>query len=403
MPPLMATSTRSLLSWSLYDFANTIFSAIVLTVYFPLYFTQLSGANWLLGFAATSSMIAAGLVTPLLGALSDQTGKTKAYLIRCTLLCLFFLIPIAFLKNWGAVMAAFIFSCFFYNSALVFYNSLLPVVADEKKQGFASGLGTGLGYLGVIFALPIAHAVEKQFGTPSVFLLAAFLFAFFCIPLVLWVPERRVDAPVPFRPELWKSEWKKIQTLISQLPDRPVLMCFLCGNFFVVDALNAMILWFSVYAKEVFHPTQGQIIQLLMGVNASAFVAGIASGWLTDKLGAMKTYVFAALFLGVSLVVLASIQSYTTFFWVSMTGGAFCLAATWTCSRKALIELAPPEKIGEYFGVLGLITKISVLGNLIFGLVADGAGFRTALLVLVFPALVGFGFLAGAWRLKSRH
>src|SRR5689334_21929549 len=82
--------SRTLFSWALYDFANTIFSAVVLTSYFPLYLTSLAGSNWLLGAATTGSMILAGLVVPFAGALSDRTGKTKKYLWRTTLACIVF-------------------------------------------------------------------------------------------------------------------------------------------------------------------------------------------------------------------------------------------------------------------------------------------------------------------------
>ena len=78
---MVKPTRRSLLSWASYDFANTIFSAIVLTSYFPLYLTELAGKNIYLGAASSLSMILAGLIVPFLGALSDQTGKTKVYLI----------------------------------------------------------------------------------------------------------------------------------------------------------------------------------------------------------------------------------------------------------------------------------------------------------------------------------
>jgi MFS transporter, UMF1 family len=84
-------NSKSLAGWSLYDFANTIFSAVVLTAYFPLYLTELAGKNWFLGAATTGSMILAGLFTPFFGALSDQTGRTKQYLVLTTLVTIFLL------------------------------------------------------------------------------------------------------------------------------------------------------------------------------------------------------------------------------------------------------------------------------------------------------------------------
>ncbi|MBI3313755.1 MAG: MFS transporter [Candidatus Omnitrophica bacterium] len=393
---------RTILSWAFYDFANTIFSAVVLTVYFPLYFTKLAGANWALGTATTLSMLLAGAVIPLLGALCDQTGKTKNYLIKATLAAILLLFPLSFFKNPAALFFLFLGACFFYHSALVFYNSLLPVVAEEKKQGFVSGLGTGLGYLGVVAALPIAHAVEKVFGTPLVFSAAALLFLLFSLPLFFFVPERKVPSPTAFRVSLWKSEWQKIIATIRRLPQKMDLLLFLGGNFFVVDALNSTIFWFSVYTREVFGPPQGTLIQLMMALNAAAFLGGILAGFLTDRWGAMKTLLLAAASLALTLAALAMIQSFALFVTVSLTGGAFAIAGIWTSGRKVLIEKVPRENLGEYFGLYGLTTKVSVIGSFIFSVAADLAGFRPALWLLVFPAVAGFILLLISQSLQKK-
>ncbi|MBI3307735.1 MAG: MFS transporter, partial [Candidatus Omnitrophica bacterium] len=253
-----------------------------------------------------------------------------------------------------------------------------------------SGLGTGLGYLGVLVALPIAHWVEKRFGTPAVFSAAGILFLVFSLPAFFLVPERKIESPIFFRWSLWKSEWQKIIQTIRCLSARMDLLLFLGGNFFVVDALNSTIFWFSVYAREVFHPTQGTLIYLMMALNASAFLAGILAGFLTDRWGAMKTMLLSAAVLSVTLAILAMVQNFKIFIAVSLIGGAFAIAGIWTAGRKVLIEKAPAQNVGEYFGLYGLTTKISVIGSLVFSIAADLAGFRTALWLLVFPALTGW-------------
>ncbi len=391
--PERGGESKVLFSWAFYDFANTIFSAVVLTSYFPLYLTSLAGSNWLLGAATTGSMILAGLVVPFAGALSDRTGKTKKYLWRTTLACIVFFALLSATRKIGLLIFFFTAACFFYHASLVFYNSLLPTAARPEKRGFASGLGTGLGYLGVVVSLPLAHLVDRHFGTQPVFFAASLLFLVFSLPLFFFVPERSVSDPVPFRFELWAVEWKKVMALLTELPGRPDLLLFFAGNFFVVDALNSMIFWFSVYAREVYHPAQQRLILLLIGVNAAAFLWGILAGVATDRWGAMKTFIFSGLLLAASLALLAVSPDFRTFVLVSVTGGSFALAGVWTAGRKALLDLAPAEKTGEYFGLYGLTTKISVIGNFVFSVVADVSGFRPALWVLVFPAAVGALFL----------
>jgi len=385
--------TKILFSWALYDFANTIFSAVVLTAYFPVYLTSLAGANWYLGAAAASSMILAAGAVPLLGALSDQTGKTKRYLIRTTLAAVIFQAALGLTQHVPLLLCSFLLACFFFHASLVFYNSLLPVAAAPQKQGWASGLGTGLGYLGVVCSLPIAHLVDLRFGRAAVFTFSAALFLLFSLPLFFFVPERRVREPVRFRWRLWKFEWGKIRKTLKGLSARPALFLFLAGNFFTVDALNAAILWLAVYAREVFHPGQAAIIKLLMAVNACAFCAGILHGFLTDRVGARRMILGSASVLALTLVILALAPGFNLFGWAGTLGGGLAAAGIWTAGRKALVELAEADRVGEYFGLYGLTTKISVIGSLAFSVTSDLAGFRPALWVLVFPASAGCMFL----------
>lgn len=384
---------RVLLAWALYDFANTIFSAAVMTAYFPLYLTETGGANWYLGLATTGAMILAGLAVPLLGALSDRTGRTKRYLVRTTLACIAFLIPLSFFKSPLVLIFFFVLTCFFFHASLVFYNALLPVVARPGRQGMASGIGVGLGYLGVVAALPFAHFIDVTFGRPAVFTFAAFIFLVFSLPLFFFVPERTVPKPVPFRWGLAAGEWDKIKRILRGLPEKPALLLFLAGNFFAVDTLNAVIFWFAVYIRGVFAPGQGTLIAVMIAVNFAAFLWGFVTGWLTDRFGSQKTLILAAAALALTVLALVMAKSFPVFVTAGLLGGGFAIAGIWTAGRKVLIELAPAEDLGGYFGLYGLTTKISVIASGAFSILADLAGFNRALAFLLFPASMGFLFL----------
>lgn len=398
MNPILSEPKR-LFSWAFYDFANTIFSAIVLTSYFPLYVTTLSKQNVHFGIAATVSMLLAGIAMPFIGALSDQTGRTKRYLLVTTCITVFLFFSFSLTTHIFTLLLIFMSACFFYHSSLVFYNALLPCATPPKNQGFASGLGTGLGYLGVVCVLPLAHAADQQWGKPSVFAISAILFMIAAIPLFLNVPERKVPDPQPFRWSLWHAEWQRIMKLVRILPRHPALFLFLGGNFFLSDALNSMIFWFMVYAREVFNPSAVQLVFLLGSVNAAAFLWGLLSGYLTDKVGALQMLAGASFILTLTLVILSKASSYSAFFFFAVTGGAFSIAATWTAGRKAVLEFAPAEASGTFFGVYGLTTKVSVLGILFFSIIADLSGFRSALWLLTFPALIASISLAASCKL----
>lgn len=380
---------RRLYSWACYDFANTIFSAIVLTFYFPLYLTHLAGRNLQLGVATTGAMVLAGLIVPWLGALSDRTGKTKFYLVITTLACVSCTGLLSILDSPLLLICDFLAACLFFHASLVFYNALLPVVAEKGKEGYASGIGTGLGYLGVLFSIPIAHLVDSVMGRQWVFLCASILFLIFSLPLFFWVPEREVRNPVPASWATFFNSWKEVSKTVASLGQKPVLLLFLLGNFFIVDAVNSIIFWLIVYITRVFHPPQSQIIAIFLALNFSAFVFGLAAGKLTDRAGSHRTLFCAALGLFLTIVGLGFAKNLWSFAAVSLVGGGFGFAGIWTAGRKRVLELVPPEEVGEYFGLYNLTTKVSVVGSLVFSILADRFGFQAALLSLVLPSGLG--------------
>ena len=392
---------RVVLSWAFYDFANTIFSAVVLTYYFPLYLTSLTQRNVSLGLTTTSAMVLAGLVVPWLGALSDRTGKTKAYLLRTTLLCIAFTFGLSLFVSIPMLIVSFLLACFFYHSSLVFYNSLLPVIAEPRKQGWVSGIGTGLGYLGILFALPIAYGVDLVLGRRFVFSVAGILFLLFALPLFFWVPERKVERPLSFSFSLIGEEWKKVFRTLGSLGKNPPLLFFFIGNFFVVDAMNTMIFWLVIYMAKVFNPPQNYLLITYLTFNFTAFLFGFVAGKLTDRWNAHKVLLLAALSLFVTVVLLVLMKSFWAFVILSLTGGSFGFSAAWTAGRKRVIEWSPGGEVGEYFGLYNLTTKISVVGSLIFSILADRFGFRPALLSLAFPSGLGIIFLWLSGRNRS--
>lgn len=373
---------QSLYSWAFYDFANTIFSAVVLTFYFPLYLTDLTQKNVHLGISTTGAMILAGVAVPWLGVLSDRTGKTKFYLIWTTLLCVFFTFCLSLGRTVGSLMIFFLLACFFFHASLVFYNALLPAVAEPKNQGWVSGLGTGLGYLGVLFSVPLAHGIDTVFGRRFVFAGAGFLFLLFSLPLFLWVPERET-----------KKIPASVLAVAKSIFKNPALRLFLLGNFLVVEAMNAVIFWLVVYMARVFHPPQPILIVIFLGINFSAFLFGFVTGILTDRRSAQETLLVSAVCLFSAFLILPLIQNLWVFAGVSMIGGGFGFAGMWTAGRKRLLEFAPEDQAGEYFGFYNLTTKISVVWSLLFSLLADRLGFQIALLSLAIPSGLGFVLL----------
>lgn len=142
-------------------------------------------------------------------------------------------------------------------------------------------------------------------------------------------------------------------------------------------------------ATNAFMLATGLILNLL------AFVFGLALGVAADRVPALSVLRVSGVALALALVCGAGTVglSGTAFVLTLVVFGALGLAGIWTAGRKVVIQLAPRERRGEYFGLYGMTTKLSVVGCITFTLVHDHLGIRAALLVQLAPVLIGIALL----------
>jgi UMF1 family MFS transporter len=273
-------------------------------------------------------------------------------------------------------------------------------VAPPNRQGLISGIGTGLGYLGVALSLPLAHWIDQNFGRPWVFSAAAVLFLAAAIPLFLFVPERRVSFSERLSWTHIKAECYKLGRAVRELPRSRNTFYFLLANLCVLDALNAFILWLSVYiTKELLVP-QAQFIRIMLALNISAFLFGILMGKATDVIGSRRTFLISIIALFIAVFVAGTTRNLFLFKVTLLTLGAMAASGIWTAGRKLLIELAPPEEIGKFFGLYGFTTKISAFGSSAFSILADLFNYRAAVLSQLITVILGLIFFL---QLRSKN
>lgn len=416
--PAAGATTRAA-SWVLYDLANTIYAAAVTYLFTP-YFTDRFGgtldARTSLGAVTTASMLLAGLLSPLLGALADRTGCARTYLWLGTLA------NVAMMLTWGrggsagTLLLGLFVANVAYQSALTFYNALLPSVAAPGREGWLSGIGTGVGYFGNIVVLgslllvPPASFAEA----PAYLAFGGAAFLLFALPCLLLVRDTRAIVPGPLAPAL-RASWRGLGRTLRELPRHRTLCWFLLGNFCVVDVMNTAIQFFGDYVKEAFAepfargtlrwfglefgPQAGSMVEFLVVLglvfSALAFLSGLLVARWTDR-HPLAVLRLAALALGVALAGGAWFGGgdTTAFTATLVAGGAFGMAGVWTAGRKLLLLLAPRDRIGEFFGLYGITVKVSVVGSVLYGVIADHTGSRTALLAQCVPLLLGIGCLA---------
>ncbi|KAA3633710.1 MAG: MFS transporter, partial [Calditrichaeota bacterium] len=141
---------KDVISWSLYDFANTIFSMNIVSLYLKRYIVEdLGKDDRYFDIPYALSMLVAALLLPAFGAVSDHSTKKKFFLFLFTVTCcislgLMALVPTSMMV---LLLVLFIISNFSYEAGQPFYNSLLYSVADGKDARFVSGVGVAFGYI----------------------------------------------------------------------------------------------------------------------------------------------------------------------------------------------------------------------------------------------------------------
>ena len=402
---------KKAVSWAFYDFANTIYSAIIVSFAIALHVKEFTGVEKWTFIASSSSMLVSGLFVPFAGEMADRTGSAKRYLVIFTLLCCACCAAISWAFWAPLILLLYFCANFFYNSSLAVYDSLLPVVAPRKKFGLISGLGVGLGYAGIAVAMPLAILLlnyYQQFDPAHElrfhFLLTAVLYLLFSVPLFLFVPERETTKPrLPLR-QVLRFVWKRTMVTIRGLPRHKNVLYFMLGNFLCVDAFNATIFAYAPYVENVLGMDRQEIMIWMVVFGVVALVMGVIGGRLSDYFGSRPTLLSAAASAGLAIVICSLVTRKYVFLPVFIVMGGYGLSTIWVAGRKLLLTLAPPGQVGKYFGLYNVGHKLSIIGIFLFGMLADldipaipAGGYRAGLLVQVVAMAAGAILI---WKVK---
>ena len=363
-----AYDKRAVVSWALYDLANTIYYAIVVTAFFPRWFEKTYHMAGPIGITTALTLLASGLVSPWLGGRVDRSGRARPGLDGWTLASASAAGALCFAAPAGVVPALGVYalSLFAYQGALTFYNALLPAVAPPERRGFVSALGTGLGYAGVPLALWLGLQVSKtSLGVPGAFLVAAGMFLLGTIPLWLFVKDRPGA-----RPQASQAGVGLVHALRRIAADRRLLL-LLVANFVCADVANTLIQWATLYFTKSGGLTDDQAVYMMMALAVTAFAGGLVIGRFADRASPTLLYLgcCVGLLAGLLGAALAPGRMWATGLLV-VTGGVG-VAGIWSLGRQLVLILSPPERYGEALGLYGVTVKMSIVGTAVFGVVVD--------------------------------
>ncbi|HEY4613099.1 MAG TPA: MFS transporter [Bacteroidota bacterium] len=400
-----SASRGRIVAWTLFDFANTAFYVLILTVGYPLYFKKVVSADSLQGdalwgIAFSISMFIVALLSPVLGAVADYGAGKKRFLGIFTAVCLAATAGLFFVHEsmilWGIILL--VFANIGFEAGLVFYDAFLPEITTERSYGRVSGYGFAVGYVGSLVtlfaALPLYAGGFEPANLLNVrlsFVMAAVFFFVFAIPLFVFVPDRQRFAPLKLN--FAKIGFERLRNTAQQFPAYRNVAKFLLSYFIYIDAINTIIVFSSIFADETLHLTTMEIIYFFIIVQTSAIVGSIAFGLLADKLGHKQTLTFSLLIWVVIVVIAYFTADKTTFFIVGVLAG-IALGSSQSSSRSLMSTLVPPEKKTEFFGFYSFFGKASaILGPALFGILSSNFNQRIAILAIGGLLVVGLVLL----------
>jgi len=428
-------SRRERTAWVLFDFANSPFVTILITVLGGPWFTQVlvGPAGLDLGFvtlapktawgvALGTSMLLVTVTSPFLGRLADRRGWKRRFLASYVLLTVVATVGLAALPA-GSGIAAFllyVIANFAFEGAYVFYNAFLPELAPPSRVGRLSGIAWGVGYAGGLAALvavgPWTPASLDDVGAagggnvPAIYLSVAAWYLLFSGPALLFLRDR---PPAPTRSDDGDGQggptaWSELLAILRGLRSQPAIAFFLAAFFLYNDALTTVIHFTAIYTDEVLGFTPKDTRWLFIVMNVVALPGAIGFGYLQDRIGGLWT-LRINLVIWIAVVVLAVLAQTKGDFWPAAFLAATVIGATQSASRALMARLAPAERVGEYMGLLALSGKgSSALGPVLYGVLASAfataadpaAGNRVAVSVLGGFFVVALGLL-GRVRTKS--
>jgi UMF1 family MFS transporter len=390
----------AVVSWIFYDFGMAWFSMVVLTAYYILYFEEVivgekGHADLLWGATMSAAMAVSVLLSPLLGAAADASGKTKSFLVAFAGASILSLFLLYFAGPGQTALAMFLVGAGYvgYTVAMTFYNAFLPEIAAPGSVEKLSGIGWGLGYIGGLAALVcMAFTVPSVAAGKPILLVAGTAYALFALPSFLALKDSPKSSKNPGTAII--EGFSRLAVTFREIRSHRNVFTFLIAYFFISDAISTVIVFFSSYTVFTLRFTVQENFALLMLIQLTAAAGAAASGVLAKRIGMVRTIIITIVIWILALLGIIAISDIGAFFCLSVCAG-LVLGGTQATARSYMAIETPDGKKAEFFGFMTFSTKIAaVLGPLLYGAVSTRTGNpRIAILSMEAFFILGLFFM----------
>jgi UMF1 family MFS transporter len=411
--PSFPAGRRELWAWCFYDFANSSFSTIIVTVAYSVYFIQVVAADvsppgmaerlWFWGYAL--SMLVVALVSPVLGALADIRANKRRVLIVSTLLCVVSTACLWLVTRGDVTLGLLIFGIanIGFDLGFVFCSAFLVELVPPQQMGRLSGYGWGFGYVGGLLSLALAYPfIAGGFAEANLasyrwsFVVTALFFLVGTLPTFLYLQERAQPRPVTVGLSVWRVATMQLSDTARHLASYRDLRRYFIAYLIYSDAINTVIVASAIFANKVLDFTPSDLIIYFLVTQITAGLGSVGFGFVADRIGAVRS-ITITLLLWIGLVIgAAAVQTHMQFYLLGLVAGA-ALGANQSVSRTLLGRFTPLGRQGEFFGFFSVAGKFAaILGPIVYGEVTAWTGSqRWAVLSMAVFFLVGLVVFLG--------
>jgi len=403
---------KKILSWSLYDWANSAFATTVMAGFFPTFFKSywatgdVVQSTFYLGLASSIASLIVAVLSPFLGAIADKTSTKRKFLIFFAYLGVIMTGSLALVQQgkWEFALLFFVIASIGFAGGNMFYDSLLISVSDgsEKSIDNISAFGFSLGYIGgglllvvnvLMFTQPALFGfVDGTQGIKVSFITVAIWWALFTIPLILFVKEPKIENKLTITGAV-KAGFDQLKNTFSEIKKLKVVATFLIGYFLYIDGVDTIIKMAVDFGASLGFNSSSLIVALLI-TQFVAFPAVMIFNIIGRKVG-IKRALYGAI-TGYICINIAGVfmQNEMHFYILAIAIGCF-QGGIQAASRSYFTRLIPADKSGEFFGFYNIAGKFAaVIGPALVGIVTKLTGNnRIGMASILILFILGFIFL----------
>ncbi|MFQ5351252.1 MAG: MFS transporter, partial [Thermoanaerobaculia bacterium] len=289
---------REIFGWAMFDFANSSYTTVIVTVAFSVYFTTLVApggrGDWLWGVGVMISNLIVLAAAPVVGALADGSGRKKHFLAVTWLICvtgtaaLWFAVP-------GAVilaLALFVVSNVAYAMGETLVGGFLPEISTPRNVGRISGIGWGLGYFGGLGCLLLIRPLlagdfvaDNVASLRLVWPLTAVFFLFAGIPTFAFLRERAQRVEHRSLADFTAEGFRRLRATGRSIQRFRELVKFLSFFFVYCCGLMTVIAFAGIYSRKTLAFTANELIVLFLVLQLFSAAGAFGGGPVQDKLG----------------------------------------------------------------------------------------------------------------------